>query len=272
MPTLLEWQTAMRQCLLHRDPAAASAMLATHVPPERLDIYRNTFLLTLTNALSLGFPAVKKLVGEAFFEGVASIFIAAHPPGAAWLDLYGGAFPDFLRSFAPAATVPYLGDVARLEWAVHGALRAPEVEPLDLARLGAVPPEDQGRVRFSAVPSLMLVEVGYPADSIWRAVLTEDDDGLRDIPLDSGPLHLLVERRAGGVEVERLGGPAWRFLARLCRGEPLAAVLADSGQSWPFDTAAALAEHLAAGRFCGFEMVARADLQPGDAAIPGSTA
>ena len=80
MPTLLELQTAMRQSLVHRDIAAVSAMLAAHVVPDRLDIYRNTFILTLTKALRLCFPAVQKLVGEEFFEGATQVFIAERPP------------------------------------------------------------------------------------------------------------------------------------------------------------------------------------------------
>src|SRR5437660_5801224 len=125
MPTLLEMQAAMRQSLVHRDSAAASAMLSAQVRAERLDIYRNTFLLTLTRALRLCFPVVQKLVGEEFFEGAAQIFVAEHPPRSAWLDQYGGAFPDFLHAFSPAESVPYLSDVARLALAVSGALHAP---------------------------------------------------------------------------------------------------------------------------------------------------
>src|SRR2546430_14573865 len=135
MPTLLEMQAAMRQSLVHRDSAAASAMLAAQVRAERLDIYRNTFLLTLTRALRLCFPVVQKLVGEEFFEGAAQIFVAEHPPRSAWLDQYGSAFPDFLHAFSAAESVPYLSDVARLEWAVSGALHAPDTEPLDINRL-----------------------------------------------------------------------------------------------------------------------------------------
>src|SRR5438477_11457536 len=98
MPMLLELQSAMRRSLVDRDSAAASAMLAVDIPAERLDIYRNTFLLTLTKALRLCFPAVHKLVGAEFFEAAAQVFIEKHPPPAAWLDRYGGAFLDFLSS------------------------------------------------------------------------------------------------------------------------------------------------------------------------------
>src|SRR3989440_8257707 len=119
VPTLLEIQRAMRRSLVQGDSTAVSAMLAAQISPDRLDIYRNTFLLTLTKALRLCFPVVQKLVGDEFFEGAAQVFIAGHPPRAAWLDQYGAEFPDFLRAFGPAASVRYLGDVAELEWAVN---------------------------------------------------------------------------------------------------------------------------------------------------------
>jgi hypothetical protein len=258
MPTLHDLQIAMRESLVRSESATACAMLAQHVPPERLDIYRNTFLLTLTKALRLCYPAVQKLVGEAFFEGAAQVFIAEHPPCMAWLDQYGEAFPEFLRTFGPATAVSYLHDVAQLEWAVHSALHAVEAEPLDPAALASISPEDQGSIRLIAEPSLKLVRVAHPVDTIWRAVLMEDDGGLGEIDLDSGPVHLLVERRPSGVEVDRLDGPAWQFLARLYAGEPLEAALGDTQGSPSFDYASALAEHLAGGRFCGFDLVTAA--------------
>jgi hypothetical protein len=259
MPTLHELQTAMRRNLVHHDQTAVQGMLAAHVPPDRLDIYRNTFLLTLTNALRLCFPAVEKLVGAAFFESAAQLFIAENPPEVAWLDQYGAALPGFLREFGPAATVPYLHDVGRLEWAVHRALHAVEADPLDPAAFAAVPPDDQGYIRLIAEPSLTLLRVTYPADMIWHAVLLGDDEALGKIELDAGPVHLLVERSAGGVEVTRLDHRPWQFLARLCAGDPLEVVLEDSQDGASFDEASALAEHLAAGRFCSFDLAAQAE-------------
>jgi hypothetical protein len=259
MPTLHELQAAMRRSLVHHDRTAAEAMLAGHVSPDRLDIYRNTFLLTLTNALRLSFPAVEKLVGTPFFESAAQLFIAAHPPDVAWLDRYGAALPEFLREFEPAATVPYLHDVARLEWAVHSALHAENVEPLDPAALAVVAPEDQGRIRLVAEPSLTLLRLAYPADAIWRAVLLGDDEALAKIEVDAVSFDLLIERRAGGVEVTRLDCQSWQFLARLCAGDPLEVVLGDSQDGSSFDVASALAEHLAAGRFCRFDLAAQVE-------------
>lgn len=254
MPKLLEVQTAMRASLVDRDGQAVSAMLAGHISADRLDIYRNTFIHSLSRALRLSFPVTQRLVGEEFFEVAAQIFIAEHPPRMAWLDQYGGEFSDFLRSLPQAKSLAYLSEVAELEWAVNCALHAADVSPLDVEALGAIGPESQGQIRFIADTAIRLLRLEYPVDLIWRAVLASDDDALSRVDLGSGPINLLVERRATGVEVERLAGQAWHFLSELCTGRSIESALDDIND---FDCASALAEHLALGRFAGFVLPPR---------------
>jgi hypothetical protein len=253
MPTLLELQQAMRRSLVLHDDEAASTLLADSIPRDRLDIYRNTIVTGLTKALRLSFPVVQRLVGTDFFNGAAECFIAAHPPREAYLDRYGGEFPDFLRDFPPATSLAYLADVARLEWAISGVLHAPDAEPLDLAAIAAVDSEDQSHISFVAHPAVRLLRADYPVDHIWRAMLAGDDEALTSLDINAGPVHLVVERRATGVEVVPLDAPAWHFLADLCGGHPLQSALERAAG---LDTSAVLAEHLATGRFTAFVLAA----------------
>jgi hypothetical protein len=80
VPTLLELQNALRRSLVDRDDGEAAAMLAAHVAPDRLDIYRNTFLSSLTKTLRLSYPAIHRLVGDDFFEVTAGALIVETPP------------------------------------------------------------------------------------------------------------------------------------------------------------------------------------------------
>src|SRR5437879_3127718 len=131
-----------------------------------------------SSALRLSYPAVYRLVGAEFFEGAARIFIEAHPPKRACLDDYGEKFAEFLSDFEPAASLAYLPEVARLEWAVNRALHASDVEPLDPRRLAALAEAERARVSFVPHPSVSLLRVHHPADLVRRAVLAEDDDRL----------------------------------------------------------------------------------------------
>jgi hypothetical protein len=254
MPTLLELQHAMRRSLIRRDDQGIAAVLANDVAMDRLDIYRNTIIFGLTKALRLSYPVVERLVGDEFFEAAAELFIEEQPPRAAYLDQYGSEFSEFLGRLPSAASLVYLADVASFEWAVSCALHAPDAESLELARLAAIAPDDQGRVRLVAHPSVRLLRADYPVDLIWRAVLSGDDETLGAIDINTGPVHLLIERGTTGINVVRFNQSEWCFVATLCAGRPLQSVL---GSSFDVDAPAVLAEHLAAGRFVSFEFAAQ---------------
>ena len=261
MPALLELQHAVYRSLMACDDGDA----ATHIcadglgAADRLGIYRNTLYATLTNALRLSYPAVHRLVGGDFFEDAAQKFVRAEPPQGAYLDEYGAGFADFLARSPAAESVAYLPDVARLEWAVSGALHAPDAAPLDIAVLSAVEEGNRDRVRFVPHPSLGLVRASYPADTIWRAVLEQDEAMLGAIDLSDAPIWLLIERLPTGIDVRRLSEPAWRFASALYAGQPLNEAV---DLACGVDVAALLAEHLAAGRFIAFNL-----MQPAAAAL-----
>jgi hypothetical protein len=256
-PSLLELQRAMRASLVARDSGVCAHVVERDIDAgERLGIYRNTFASVLTTALRLSYPAVHRLVGADFYEGAARSFIERHPPRCACLDDYGSEFPDFLSGFAPASSLPYLPDVARLEWAVNRALHAADAEPLDVRCLAALGEAEQARVTFVPHPSLAFVHVRHPADEIWRAVLGEDDAALSAIDPAASSAWLLVQRLPAGIKVRRMSESAWRFTAALCAGQPIAAALAEAGN---IDAPALLAEHLAAGRFADFSLIESID-------------
>jgi hypothetical protein len=242
-------------------PGSGAAVPGLGAPAlERLSIYRDTCRSTLLNALRLSFPAVEQLVGAEFFEGAAQYFIDEAPhgiPDGAWLHEYGKEFAAFLTSFPAAAELSYLGDVARLEWAVNRALHAPDAVRLDAAQV-ASRIGDHADARLVPHPSIGLLSLRSPADTIWQAVLNDEDAALGAIDPTSGPIWLLVERGEAGLHVERLDESAWRLTERLCAGLPLHAALAEScvepapggGSGSSADGAPMLlATHLSAGRF-----------------------
>ena len=255
MPSLRDVQHAMRRSLLQdaEGHAAVHIVGAGLAPRQRLSIYRNTMLATLSNALRLSFPAVHRLVGLDFFEGAAQIFALQQPPLCADLNAYGAEFPDFLQRFEPAATLAYLADVARLEWAVNSALHAPDVQALDMSALAVVAPSDHNRVCFVAHPSISTLRSSFPVDSIWRAVLQQDEAAIAAIDVSSGPVCLIVQRMAGEVEVERLDEGAWRFATALLGAQPLGAAIDVAPRG---DESALLAQHLLAGRCIAFHLAA----------------
>lgn len=253
MLSLRELQDAVRRSIVDRDDVDAMAHIVADgiAPRERLSVYRNTFAQTLIRALRLSYPAVDRLVGVEFFDVAARGFIAQQPPRSSYLDEFGGDFAGFLERFAPAASVPYLPDVARLEWAVSRALHAADTPVLTIASLRSVDAADYARIRFVRHPSVSMVRTGYPADLIWHAVLMDDDAALAAIDLSCGPACLMVQRGIPGVEVDRVDETVWRFARALCSGCPLGSALDDHPG---IDATTALAGLERQGCFAGFSL------------------
>ncbi|WP_321782207.1 DNA-binding domain-containing protein [Burkholderia pyrrocinia] len=219
-PTLAELQLAVRRSLGGAaDDAAAWIEPDGLAPRARLSIYRNTLTSVLVNALRLAFPAVLRLVGAECFEGAARRFIDASPPRSAWLDEYGAAFPAFLAQLSDLASIPYLADVAHLEWQVNVVLHAPAFPALDLTGLASLDDGALGTLRLRPHPAARLVRCDFPADTIWRAVLEQDTAAMQAIRLDDGPAHLLVQRVTEGVDMIRLGHDDYCIAAALFAGE-----------------------------------------------------
>jgi len=235
----------MRRSLVE---AVIGLVLADGIAPtERLMVYRGNYAGALVDSLRLSFPAVDKLVGGDCFEGCARRFIREQPPQTSWLYDYGGDFPDFLAGLPELAGLPYLPDVARLEWAVNGALHAPDRDPLDAAALIALVDADPRSLRLAFHPAIRLLQLRFPAEVIWRAVLEDDDATLGTLELSTEPRWLLVERGQAGVAVDRLAEAEWRLTAALFDGETLETALARAEDV--VDTSALLAAHFCNGRF-----------------------
>jgi hypothetical protein len=251
MPTLLELQHAVFRAVVAGESAAAASHIVEDAlaPAERLDVYRNNFFGSLTNALRLSFPAVHRLVGEEFFDALAQAFIATEPPQSAYLNAYGEGFADYIAEFPAAASLPYLPDVARLESAVNRALHAPDVQSLNLEEFAAIADVAPEHLVLTPNPSIGLLRFDSPIEEIWRAVLAQDDESLGSIDLGAGPQYLMVERSAAGVQVSRLKEAEWRFTAALCAGESFAAAAEAASD---LHISPILAGHVAAGRFTGF--------------------
>jgi len=116
------------------DPAGRSA-------GKRFDVYRNNVIVSLSNALAEGFPALRNLVGASNFTVLAGAYVRAHPPSAPVLMLFGAKMPEFLAAFPPVQRYPFLPDIARLECALRESYHAADTTPIDPAELGAVSPD-----------------------------------------------------------------------------------------------------------------------------------
>lgn len=227
----------------------ATALLAPDQPvpdavrnARRFAVYRNNVVVGLIDALSATYPAVDALLGEAFFRAAAREFVSAHPPRSPVLIAWGGAFADWISAFPPAASVPYIGDVARLEWAWSRAYNAADEAALPIAALAALRPEDIAGARVTLHGSLEVVASQFPAVSLWAATTGRAAPGKVDLGLGE---TALVMRPDAAVEVRAIDQGTAIFLGCLAAGETLgeAAGAAGGDQAVVAERIAGLFQH-----------------------------
>jgi hypothetical protein len=252
MPALIDIQAAFGGSVLKGadDPDLAALVDGNGLTPaQRLSIHGNTALLTLTDALGATFPVVRALVGEAFFAQTARAFIRQAPPTSPVLSAYGAAFADFLTAYEPARALPYLPDVARLEWARQDALHAAEAAPVAHGTLAAIPSALFPQARAALHPSVRSVVSAWPVDRIW-AMNQPDWPEHETVSLDEGGVTLLICRPSESVCMARADPGTLALLLALDRGETLeaaaGAATAASGEAG-FDLTGALGLILSLG-------------------------
>jgi hypothetical protein len=144
---LRRFQDAFAQALLAPNPDASdvSAVAALARQPG-FAVYRNTVLKGCVDALQANYPAVARLVGEEWFRAAASLYAHANLPSQPTLLHYGDGFAAFLANFEPAADLPYLPGVARLDRFWTEAHVARDEAPVDPGMLAGLDPEQVQRV------------------------------------------------------------------------------------------------------------------------------
>jgi hypothetical protein len=220
---LRELQCAFADAILSRDIASFANRVRSNrlSGAERMQLYQNNVFISLTQALADVYPVVERLVGNEFFRFMARRFIQGHPSRSGNLHDFGRELPTFLRGLCEARDLPYLGDVAALEWAYHEVFHAGDAPPLDFTQLAQVSAEAQDRLHFRLHPATRLVASRYPILAIWEAN-QGDEPPQTTIDLDVGADYLIVARRDPDRMIERLAPGEFSFLAEVGAGATLA--------------------------------------------------
>ncbi len=136
---------------------------------KRFAVYRNNVISGLTEALERAFPVIRKLVGDEFFKAMAGNFVREFPPNSPLMMRFATEFPEFLESFEPVQSLPYLADVARLEIALRESYHAEDSSPISQEAFAAVPADKLVDARIELAPSIRLLGSESPIFSIWLA-------------------------------------------------------------------------------------------------------
>ncbi len=222
---------------------------------QSVNVYKDSILGGLTEALSSIYPVCVKLVGELFFNHMVADYLKRYPSGSPDIGDYGSEFSAYIINFEPVKELEYLADLVALEWSWHRAFNAsdsPGVGVCSLDGLAGVAEVDQGGIQFVTTPSAVLVRSIFPIHQIWQ-VNQEDYVGDGIVNLDDGGVCLVVWRNAAfGMRIDVLSEHEFEFLQAVVDGKSFSEIATLACAS---DLSGILGRCMQTGLIAGFTLV-----------------
>ena len=217
---------------------------------NRLAAYHRNVVGNRIAALRSTYPKVVEQLtangGEEAFAGLARDFALSHDATSGDLNEYGEDFADWLSGTAAADTLPWLPDLARLEWDAQTAWYAADCPPLDFAALAAVPAELHRRLRFRLAPAFHARSSAWPLAELWSG------SALAIVPQQQ---WLWIVRPGDLVHVVAVSAADFAFIAELANQATLAEAIATTVRRHEnFDVGHALVRAAGLGLLAGFHL------------------
>lgn len=183
---------------------------------ERMSVYADGYKTRIMEGIGDVFPAVRHLTGERLFYELSRDYVTKFPSREYNLSRVGCLFPEFLSGTETAGNLPFLADLARLEWQVSLAFHALQTEPVKPQELAGISPEKWGHLQFVFQEGFGLLESAYPVFDLWQARKTPISEV--SIRVEGNPQQVIIFR--SGLEVQCLQTDACqvRLLNELRRG------------------------------------------------------
>ncbi|MCB5162128.1 DNA-binding domain-containing protein [Marinomonas algarum] len=206
----------------------------------RFNVYRNNVFVSLIDALADIFPVTQQLVGDEFFRAMAREFVQSNLPTSPVISDYGQGFADFIRSFTPADSVPFLADMAALEQQLLTLTHTAEYPTLDHEQISMAFAQvaNPGTLQLSLLPSTQVVVSNFAIGSLYLAHKNQQHSTIATLTLNTHESMLLAK---SGLYAElRVISPAKVvFIKRLLEGRALGDAIPDDEH---FDLGASLAK------------------------------
>ncbi len=197
-----------------RKPSPEISQIFSHYSSQeliaRLSIYRNNTYLSLIEVLSDTFYNVVKTVGSDFFTLLAKDFIQASPPASGNLIYYGETFSHFIASHSKTKTLPYLSDLARLDFARHNAYYTSDEKNLTPHEFSTITPGNLANSIIIPHPSVTLIHSKYAIYSIHE--FNEDLKQSNSEIHYHNPEYGLTLKTANGIITHQITQQLYNFL------------------------------------------------------------
>lgn len=244
-PSLHEQQRRFAEQLQTAAPAWPDGTLAGPHAAQAMQIYRNNSRYNLQSALRNSYPVLGRIVGQDFLAAAAQRYVDQVASHSGDLNAYGDQFAGFLSSWPPVHDLPWLADMARLEWASLQLAGAADAQPQDLSVLTGTVAEQWGQLRFQLHPAHHVMTSSWPILRIWQ-LNQADYQGDYHVDVDQAQ-SVLLYRPQQQLVLQELNPAEALFLQALDQQQTLETTLDRLPGDSDFDLLMALQRYISNG-------------------------
>ncbi|MEZ9204888.1 putative DNA-binding domain-containing protein [Vibrio splendidus] len=224
--SLASVQSEFANALRYQNNGEHCDIVSDHFTDEqRIQIYRNNFVISLSEVLAATYPLTEMLVGEECFQQIARRHVLSYPSTSGDVSGYGEHFEQTIQAFpAVIEAAPYLAEVALYEWKKDSLVRCVSESHVDqrpLSCLADVPQEQQGALVFHLQDSIMLINSSYTIIALEQAIYQQQLDGL---DINQPEFGVLIRAENSQIESHRLTQESHQLLTELQSGQTLSAI------------------------------------------------
>lgn len=259
MPSLHDMQRGFAAAILGTGVARSPTIRGDGLSPAlRLGFYKTSVMENYRSALKLSYPVVERLVGKTCFAELAAQYVRRYGHSTGDLTTFGDQFDSFLSGGSTARDLPYLSDMARLEWAMEEVFGEADHPSLGADRLANLPLDRCNQLRFMLHPASRLLSSIYPLRRIWQLAQSPSDQA-DTVDRGEGGERVLIWREGFVVTLEPLQAGEYALLSALAIGQDFGTAFgygreADAG----LDPAAFLRKFVSKGVLVDFTLPAEA--------------
>ena len=224
--SLADVQSEFANALRYQNDGEHCDIVSDHFSDQqRIQIYRNNFVISLSEVLVATYPLTEMLVGEECFQQMARQHVLSYPSTSGDVSGYGKHFEQTIQAFpAIMEAAPYLSGVARYEWQKDSLARLacatpPHQQPLSC--LASVPQERQGALVFHIKGSITLFDSYYAVIALEHAIYQQQLNGL---DINRAEFGIVIRAENSQLESHSLIKECHQLLIELQSGKALGQV------------------------------------------------
>lgn len=235
---------------LHADTPVLQAIVSTERLPNlaRLKIYHDSVYEIFHATLKKIYPVCHTLVGNEFFYHMALVYSSQNSSTSPNLADYGNGFPEFIAAFKPAASVPYLSDIARLDYAFYQCSHSLDSHQFNIENLQYV--QDSDAVIFTLPKNTVFIESNYPILDIWEFCQSAQSEELN---IDRPGQRVMVWASDLITHIDPVTECQWHLLSAIAQGLSLGDICDTLQSQHQLDAATLLPQLVQQGWIAGIK-------------------